>query len=484
MPREDNAVWSTLHLLGKSLQQRAVLWRTPRQLRVLQERRLRSLVARAKRHSPFYAERLRHIDPRRFALDGLPTVTKNEMMQNFDNFVTDRRLKLAGLEEFIKDPGRLGQWYLNQYAVSHTSGTQGMKAVIVQDRAMMELLFALQMIRGSALTNTLGGLLQHLVQRTRLGVVTIGQGFYPSAVALAYAPPAAHTFLQRRWLKHIEPLPDVVDQLNQFQPHVLLAYANVLEILAREQLAGRLRLARPGALQQIMNMSEPLSAGAKAMILEAFGIAITDSYGMGECLALSNGCPQGHGMHLQADWAILEVVDHRNRPVPPGQPGEKVLLTNLYNTIQPFIRYEVTDVVTISPDPCPCGSPLPLILRVEGRTDEVVWIREGDRYRTVHPYVFVDVLDRIPEVGLYQIRQTGRNQFIIQAAPAPGRTLQREALEKALEQGLREFGLADLIELEVEPNEDLAPDPKSGKLKRIISEVGAPDEEGAKLVVR
>ena len=72
-------------------------------------------------------------------------------------------------------------------------------------------------------------------------------------------------------------------------------------------------------------------------------------------------------MHLQADWAVLEVVDRRGEPVPPGQPGEKVLLTNLYNTVQPFLRYEVDDVVTMSPGPCPCGNPLPLILRVEGR---------------------------------------------------------------------------------------------------------------------
>jgi len=477
-------VWSTLHLVWKSLQQRAVLWKTPQQIRALQDRRLRSLVARAKRQSPYYAERLRHIDPRRFALDELPTVTKVDMMQNFDRFVTDRRLKLAELEEFIKHPRRLGRWYLNQYAVSHTSGTQGLKAVIVQDRSMTELLFALQILRGSVLTTTPLDFVSRLLQRTRLASVTIGQGFYPSAIALAYAPPAADVFLQRLWLKHIEPRVEVVEQLNRFQPHVLLAYANVLEMLAHEELADRLRLARPGALRQIMNMSEPLSAGAKKKVLEAFGIPLTDNYGMGECLALSAGCPQGHGMHLNADWAILEVVDHRNRPVPPGQPGEKVLLTNLYNTIQPFIRYEVTDVVTISLNRCPCGSPLPLILRVEGRTDEVVWIRDGSHFRKVHPYVFVDVLDRIPEVGLYQIRQTGRNQFAIQAAPAPGRHLQREALEKLLEQGLREFGLADLIELQVEPNEKLAPDPKSGKLKRIVSEVGPPDEEEAKLAVR
>src|SRR5436190_24310157 len=105
---------------------------------------------------------------------------------------------------------------------------------------------------------------------------------------------------------------------------------------------------------------------------------------MGECMALTTGCPQGQGMHVQMDWAILEVVDRQNQPVPPGRPGEKVLLTNLYNSVQPFLRYEISDVVTLSPDPCPCGSPLPLILRVEGRTDEVVWIQDGNQLRPVH----------------------------------------------------------------------------------------------------
>src|SRR5205807_2343614 len=119
-------------------------------------------------------------------------------------------------------------------------------------------------------------------------------------------------------------------------------------------------------LKQLVNMSEPLSDGAKHLVREAFGLPVSDNYGMGECMALTTSCPQGHGMHLNADWAVLEVVDQDNRPVEPGRPGEKVLITNLYNQVQPFIRYEIGDVVAISPAPCPCGSPLPLILQVQG----------------------------------------------------------------------------------------------------------------------
>jgi phenylacetate-CoA ligase len=469
-------MWQTLRLVGTALRQKGVLRKGAEGILALQQERLRSLVARAREASPFYTERFKDIDPSRFELGQLPTLTKPEMIENFDHFLTDRRLKRADLEAFVSDPDRLGQWYLGEYAPSRTSGTQGLKALIVQDRSMMELLFALQMTRGSVFPTTPTGILARLFRRARLAAVTIGRGFYPTAAALAYAPAASEVFVRRLWLKDIEPLEGVVKRLNRFRPHVLVAYANVLEILAREALRGRLRLFREKPLRQVINMSEPLSGGARKLIAEAFDLPVTDNYALGECMALSTGCPQGHGMHLQADWAVLEVVDRDNRPVEPGRAGDKVLVTSLYNTIQPFIRYEVEDVVTMSPTPCPCGSPLPLILKVEGRKDEVVWIRTGDRYRQVHPYVFVDVLDECPEVGWYQIVQVERNRFRLRAAPAPGRPISREDLRDIMRTGLERFRLADLIRLDVEITDSIAPDAKSGKLKRITSRIGPPDD--------
>jgi phenylacetate-coenzyme A ligase PaaK-like adenylate-forming protein len=470
-------MWQSLRLAAKALHQKAVLWQHPDQLVARQQRRLRSLVAWAKARSPYYAERYRHIDPARVALEQLPPLTKNEMMANFDQFLTDPRLKRAEIESFVSDPARLGQWYLGRYAVSRTSGTQGLQALIVQDRRMMELLFSLQMSRGTVFPVSPLGVVQRLVRKARLAVVTIGRGFYPSAAAMAYAPAASRSFINRLWLTHIEPLDYVVDQLNRFQPQILLAYANVLELLARETLAGRLRLAGAAPLVQVINMSEPLSDGARNLAQRAFGLPITNNYAAGECMALSTGCPQGHGMHLQMDWAILEVVDRHGQPVAPGQPGEKVLLTNLYNTLQPFIRYEIADVVTVSPNPCPCGSVLPLILKVEGRTDEVVWIRDGDRYRQLHPFVFVDCLDEYPAVGWYQIIQLERNRFVLRAVPAPGRHVNRLELQAVIQEGLRHYGLADLIQMDIELTDNVAPNPQSGKLKRITSRVGPPSEE-------
>jgi phenylacetate-coenzyme A ligase PaaK-like adenylate-forming protein len=171
-------------------------------------------------------------------------------------------------------------------------------------------------------------------------------------------------------------------------------------------------------------------------------------------------------------------VDREYQPVPPGQRGDRVLVTNLYNTVQPFIRYELPDAVTLSPTPCPCGSPLPLIREVAGRADEVVWIREGNRYRQVHPYVFIDVLDEHPPLGWYQVVQRERNRFLLRAAPAPRRHLSRDELHALLESGMRRFGLGGLVEFDVEITDQLTPDPKSGKLKRITSRLGPPADVG------
>ncbi|HWE35258.1 MAG TPA: phenylacetate--CoA ligase family protein [Isosphaeraceae bacterium] len=471
-------MWQVLRLATRTLGEKAVLRKSTEQIRAIQRRRLRDLVRRAKAGSPFYAERLAGIDPDRFELRDIPPVTKAELMADFDRVPTDRRLTRAALEAFMADPARLGEWFLGRYAVSRTSGTQGCPAIIVQDRSMMEVLFALQMGRGSTFEASPWAALERIARPARLAVVTIGRGFYPSAAALAYAPAAYRTFVDRLWLTNIEPLDEVVGRLQLFRPQILLGYASVLELLAREALAGRLTLP---ALKQVINMSEPLSEGARRLVAEAFGLPVTNNYASGECMALCTGCPSGHGMHQQADWSILEVVDDRNRPVPPGRPGSKVLITNLYNTVQPFLRYELADVVTVSPTPCPCGSPLPLVLKVEGRTDDLLWIRDGDRFRQVHPYVFVDMLDECPDVGWYQIVQVERNRLLLRAAPAPGRRIGADDLQAILRRGLIRFGLGDLIRVDVELAR-VAPDPSSGKLRRITSRLGPPSLDPAPYV--
>src|SRR5262249_20612933 len=106
------------------------------------------------------------------------------------------------------------------------------------------------------------------------------------------------------------------------------------------------------------------------------------------------------------DACLFEVVDERNHPVPPGRQGDKVLVTNLDNRTQPFIRFEVTDLVTMSDDPCACGRTFRRITAIEGRSDDVLELPglAGDVAR-VHPIPLRSPLAAIPEVAQSQIVQ-------------------------------------------------------------------------------
>jgi phenylacetate-CoA ligase len=74
------------------------------QLADFQLDRLRALLARAIECSPFHAERLRGINPRRFELADLPrlpAMTKAQMMADFDRATTDRRLTRELVEQHL-----------------------------------------------------------------------------------------------------------------------------------------------------------------------------------------------------------------------------------------------------------------------------------------------------------------------------------------------------------------------------------------------
>src|SRR5262249_51785809 len=142
---------------------------------------------------------------------------------------------------------------------------------------------------------------RRLLRPARLAVVTMRPGFYPSASAFAHLPDVARLYVRVSWFAATDP--DLVDRLNEFRPHVLTAYAFVLESLALQ--AGRLRLAPDR--RQVVNNSEQLTGRARARVAEGFGVPVLDNYATGECPFLTNGCPADPGAHVNADWAILEV---------------------------------------------------------------------------------------------------------------------------------------------------------------------------------
>jgi phenylacetate-CoA ligase len=442
----------------------------PQRVERLQQRRLRQLLRWAVARSPFYRRKYRGIDLDRAELSDLPTLRKEELMEHFEEALTDPRIRRDDVERFMADERNLGRWFLGRYSVSHTSGSQGPPLLIVQDRRALGILFAVMASR----TN-LGprpGLiegLRRLATPKRVAIVTLRRGFYPSGSAFEFMPQYTGRFVRMARLSSTQS--DLIEQLNAFQPHTLVSYASVLDTLA--MAADRLHLDN---LRQLGNASEQLTAAARQRLEETFGVPVFDHYGTGECLLLSDGCPTDGGAHVNADWSILEVVDEHNRPVPPGELGCKVLVTNLANRVQPCIRYEIGDRVAMATGPCCCGSRLPRIARLEGRAAELFWTRDGDRYGFVSGPLLQVVADSLGDVREWQAVQQERNRIEVRLQLLPGTRRSGEAVIHAFLQELGRHEVPKGLAIDVQVVTALPPDPVSGKFQRMISRVGPPHD--------
>jgi phenylacetate-CoA ligase len=457
----------------RTLSQRGGMTKDPREIAAIQERRLRRLLRAAVAGSPFHAALYRDLDVSRCGLRDLPTTNKAMLMAQFDETVTDRQVTRAALQEFVDDPNNEGRPFLGRYAVSHTSGSQGQPMLLVQPLRVLELLYNLQMTRGNARKPSLSEAVRRFRSPARLAIVTLKRGFYPSASTFEYMPPAARRFMEILWLSQTDP--DVVERLNAYRPTVLTGYAGVLDQLAMEAESGRLRLAPE--LQQITNNSEVLSDRTRDRVRAAFGLHVINNYATGECPFLTNGCRTHDGAHVNADWAILEVVDDAGAPVPAGTPGSRVLITNLANLVQPIIRYEIGDVVTMATEPCGCGNRLPRVERIEGRTADVFWIWDGSKYRQIVNCIFKNGFDYLHDVREWQAVQEGRNFVRVRMEPVPGTRVDLTRARSVLQRQLAMYGLLGILDVTVEPVSKLGPDPRTGKFRRIISQVGAPKDD-------
>jgi phenylacetate-coenzyme A ligase PaaK-like adenylate-forming protein len=245
------------------------------------------------------------------------------------------------------------------------------------------------------------GTLEGTLQRPRLAVVASSTPWHISA--------RVGTTLHSRFIPILrldagESLASIVRQLNEWQPEILLAYASMAAVLAGEQAAGRMHIAP----RRIVCGAEVLSPPLRRRIQAVWGNIVFNQYGATEGGVLAVECESAavapddavgaqRGLHLFEDLCIIEVVDRENRPVPPGQHGDKLLLTVLFNHTQPLIRYEVNDRVRLAAGPCSCGCALSLLTDVEGRQEEVLTVpgRSGTPI-AIHPMVFYRILDAIP----------------------------------------------------------------------------------------
>jgi phenylacetate-CoA ligase len=243
----------------------------------------------------------------------------------------------------------------------------------------------------------------------------------------------------------------------------------VAAALAEEQLQGRLRIA-PGL---VATTSEVQTADMRRRMAEAWGLEPLDFYRTTEALILAAGRPGQAGMDVLEDLVIVEVVDEHDRPVAPGVPGHKVLLTSLVGRAQPLLRHELTDAVTLAGGPNPLGLPYVRLAAVDGRSDDALTLPgAGGGTVTVYPFRLRAPFAELLEVRQYQMVHdpAGLHVAVVLREEAPADTAAR--VRAALARELRDAGAVP-PPIEVTPVPELRRDPGHGaKLKLIRSVAG------------
>ena len=103
----------------------------------IRRKRLRALVAYARKNSPFYGELYRGLGDC-WILSDLPPVAKPELMARFDDVVTDRTVTMARVRDFTKDVDNVGRLLDGKYLVFQTSGSTGHPAVVLYDKGAID----------------------------------------------------------------------------------------------------------------------------------------------------------------------------------------------------------------------------------------------------------------------------------------------------------------------------------------------------------
>jgi phenylacetate-coenzyme A ligase PaaK-like adenylate-forming protein len=363
-------------------------------------------------------------------------VDKATVMDRFDELVTDPRLTLPAVEAHLDGLDR-DALLLGRYRAMATGGSTGRKGVFVADRAEWR-----QYLAGFFRWNHYAGLAPRL-PRLRIASIAAARPLHMTYRMAASVDVGLYRVLR---LEAATPLAAMVEALNRHQPQFLYAYGSVLGLLAAEQLDGRLRIS-PTA---IASSGETHTDELRDAIRAAWGTSSSELYAMTEAGILGSHCDRHSGIHLFEDQAIVEVVDERGRPVPAGQVGHKLLVTNLVTRTQPLIRYEVSDMVAVAGERCPCGRPFRLLAGIEGRNDDILYLpAAAGGTVAVHPLALRTALAGIPGLAEYKVVHDGDGLHVraaLRPDAVPTQTVRQVAdrlAEKLAAQGVLRDDLRD-----------------------------------------
>lgn len=375
--------------------------RTREQLLAHQQRRWQAMSERLANASPFYA------GCRGLPLEHWPVMDKHQWMRHFDVLNTAGIL-LADAYSVAERAERTRDFrpMLGEVSVGLSTGTSGARGVFLANRSER------RRWAGTLLAKLLP---EGLLARERVALLLrAGNNLYDTVDGWR---------LRFHFFDLLQPFEAVLRQLEDYAPTILVGPAQALALVAKARQEGASRISP----RRIVSAAEVLDPLDQALMERTWGARIEQIYQATEGF-LGHTCEHGL-IHLNEDCMVIECewIDRERRRFVP-------VVTDLYRFTQPVVRYRLNDVLIARQTPCPCGSVHRAIERIEGREDDVVWLRARSSLQTVP--VFADGLTRAllnagPTIQDYQIDQIAADTLSVALSPAPDSQAQA-ALRDAL----------------------------------------------------
>lgn len=151
---------------------------------------------------------------------------------------------------------------------------------------------------------------------------------------------------------------------------------------------------------------EPWSETMRKKLQDRTGIRVHNCYGASEFYGpMFLECSEQNGLHIWADLCYMEILDENGNPCKDGERGE-IVVTMLQKEAFPLIRYKIGDVSALDWTPCKCGRTHPRLMRISGRTDDMLVVRGVN----VFPSQIESVIGEMPFLSpFYHITLENKN---------------------------------------------------------------------------
>jgi putative adenylate-forming enzyme len=314
----------------------------------------------------------------------LPTVNKSIMMDNLTDYNTEGLIKQRLVDFCLRiEKTQNYEERFGKYNVAMSSGTSGNKGIVITSPIEEKYLRAAFFARFS------------FPKTLRLNIAFILRVTTPAFQIDSFGQKLTH-------ISQLNPLESILKSLQELQPNVLAGPPSMLQLISKEINEGRLDIKPP----RVVSFAEILYPEVEKELEEVYGCKIHQIYQASEG-PIAMSCKHG-SLHINEDIIKVQTFNSDGTITNPGETCYKMVVTDLHRKTQPIIRYELNDLITISPKSCECGSSFRVIEQIQGRSDDLLWSHRTDTGEL--QFIFPDYLRRAvisssEEIVEYQVIQ-------------------------------------------------------------------------------